>query len=196
MDDDFTVSSGRHTLEVSGTTFCVDGDERYDLTTITGVAYTAVRRHLNGAYQSTDFRIQLRQDKRSRMFTLHTGHRDEQLTEFQDAYARLVERLEAVAVPRMAAEALTSLRQGESVAIGSAGAKVVCSPDAVKKGGFFAKPVPWGQVTGTDVDAQQIRVWGRKSPSSGDGAVVAQVSSTEWNAPILPHVVARMIAGG
>lgn len=195
MNDDFTVTSGRHTLAVSETTFCVVGDDCYDLTTLTGVAYTAVSHRLNGAYQGTDFRIQLRQDKRSRMFVLHTGHRDEQLAEFQDAYARLVEQIESVVVPRLADEAVAGLRQGESVSIGPSGAKVVCSPDGVKKGGLFGKPVPWVQVTGTDVDAQQIRVWGRKSSSSGDGTVIAQVGAAEWNARILPHVVTRMTAG-
>ena len=79
MSDDIRVRGGKHTLVASGDTMTIDGNDTYDLRALKAVSYDAVRRHLNGAYLGTDFKIQFKQDKRTRMFLLATDHRDENI---------------------------------------------------------------------------------------------------------------------
>ena len=206
MSDDIQVQGGKHTLVASGDTMTIDGNDTYDLRALKAVTYDAVRRHINGAYQGTDFKIQFKQDKRTRMFILATNHRDENIDEYRESWLQLVERIEAIAIPRLgdwiprtlfgSSRTLEAMRDvhaatGETVSIGPAGAKVVLSSEGVKKGGLFGKPVPWSQVTGTDLDNGTIRVLGSKAPGAAE-TVIGGVQVTAWNSRVLPHVVRRL----
>jgi hypothetical protein len=191
MSNDIQVQGGKHTLVASGDTMTIDGNDTYDLRALKAVTYDVVRRHLNGAYQGTDFKIQFKQDKRTRMFILATNHRDENIDEYRESWLQLVNRIEAIAIPRLADEMAAAVRAGETVSVGPAGAKVVLSPEGVKKGGLFSKPVPWSQVTGTDLDNGTIRVLGSKAPNAAE-TVIASIHVTAWNSRVLPHVVSRL----
>ena len=191
MSDDILVRDGRHTLLASGNTVTIDGNDTYDLTAVKAVSFGANRRHVGVTYQGTDFTVQLKQEKRSRMFIFSTDHRDENIDEYQESWRQLVARIDAIAIPRLADEIAASVRAGETVSFGPAGAKVVLSPEGVKKGGLFSKPVPWSQVTRTDLDDRTIRVLGRKTPGAEE-TVIGGVHVAEWNSYVLPHVVSRL----
>ncbi|MEW9533117.1 hypothetical protein [Microbispora sp. NPDC049125] len=182
---------GGHTLVASGNTMTIDGKDTYDLTAVKAVAYQVVQNHLNGAYQGTDFKIQLKQDKRTRIFFLTTNHRDENIDQYRTWWLQLVERIEAIAVPRLVDEVVAAVRAGQTVPIGPAGARVVLSLEGVKKGGLFSKPVPWSQVTGTTRDGRTVDVLGSKAPG-GAPVVIGQVLTSEWNSPVLPYVVSHL----
>ncbi len=191
MSGDIQLKSGRHTLVSSGNTMTFDGKDTYDLRAMNAVTYHATRRHINGTYQGTDLILQFKQDKRTRMFILSTNHRDENLNEYRESWLQVVHRIESIAIPRLADEIAAAVRAGETVPIGPAGARVLLSPEGVKKGGLFGKPVPWSRVTGTALDNGTIRILGSKAP---DGAekVIGEVHVAQWNGPVLPHVVNRL----
>lgn len=191
MSDDIHVRGGKHTLVASGNTMTIDGDDTYDLTALKAVSYDAVRRHLNGAYQGTDFKIQFKQDKRTRMFILTTNHRDENLEAYRQSWLQLVDRIETIAIPHLGDSIVAAVRANETVSIGPAGGKVILSPQGVKKGGLFGKQVPWAQVTGTDVNDGVIRVLGSKAPGAAE-TVIGGVPVTEWNSRVLPYVVSLL----
>lgn len=194
MSDDIQVQGGKHILVASGDTMTIDGNDTYDLRALKAVSYDAVRRHLNGAYQGTDFKVQFKQDKRTRMFLLATNHRDENIDEYRESWRQLVKRIEAVAIPRLGDKVVAAVRAGETVSIGPAGGKIVLSTEGVKKGGLFGKRVPWSQVAGTDVDNGTIRVLGSKVPGAAE-TVIGGVHTAEWNSCVLPYVVSRLTAG-
>lgn len=191
MSDDIHVRSGKHTLVAAGDTMTIDGDDTYDLTALKAVAYDALRRHLNGVYQGTDFRIAFKQDKRTRMFILAANHRDENIDECRASWLQLIERIEAIAIPRLGDAIVAAVRAGEAVSIGPVGTKVVVSPEGVKRGGLFGKPIPWSRVTGTDVADDRIRVLCSKAPGAAE-TVVGGVHVTQWNSRVLPYVVSRL----
>jgi hypothetical protein len=192
MSDYLQVQGYRgHTLVASGNTMTIDGKDTYDLTAVTAVAYDVVQNRVSGAYQGTDFKIQFKQDKRTRIFFLTTNHRDENIDEYHRWWLQLVERIETIAIPRLADQIVAAVRAGQTVSIGPTGFKVVLSPEGVKKGGLFSKPVPWSQVTGTTVDGGAVKVLGSKTPGRAP-VVIGQVLTSEWNCPVLPHVVSRL----
>ncbi|MEV0716876.1 hypothetical protein [Asanoa sp. NPDC050611] len=193
MSDDIRVRGGKHTLVATGDTMTIDDNDTYDLKALKAVSYDAVRRHLNGAYQGTDFKIQFKQDKRTRMFVMVANHRDENLDEYRKSWLLLVDRIEAIAIPQLGDKIVAAVRAGETVSIGPAGGKVVLSPEGVKKGGLFGKPVPWSQVTGTDVGDGSVRVLGSKAPGAAE-TVIGGVHVAEWNSRVLPYVVSRLRA--
>jgi hypothetical protein len=190
MNDDIQVQSGRHTMVASGDTMTINGGT-YDLRAVKAVDYWANRRYIGSGYQGTDFTISLKQDNRAGFFICSTNHHDEHIDEYRESWLRLVARIEAIAIPRLADEMAAAVRAGETVSIGPVGAKVVLSPEGVKKGGLFGKLVPWSQVIGTDLDKGTIRVWGRKAPGAAE-TVICGTNASGWNGRVLPHVVSRL----
>src|SRR5262245_47059322 len=107
--------------------------ETFALNELEGVQWTAVRSHINGAYQGTHFTVGVRAGDRKQLYLMPTNHKDERLDEFSDVYSRLVTLLDVAVCPRLAADMAARLAGGEMVTLGPAGARVELTTEGFRK---------------------------------------------------------------
>jgi len=191
--DDIRVHYDKHTIVASGITVTFDGNDTYDLTAVNEVAFDTYRRDVNGYYVGTYFALQFKQDKRTRSVLFTTASSDKDLDETRESWEGIANRIYAIAIPRIANEMAARVRAGEAVRFGPlTGETVLLAPEGVK-GGMFGKPVPWGQVTRTDMYNGRHRVLGRKT-SIAEEKVIGGVLVGWWNSYALPTVVGLLKA--
>jgi hypothetical protein len=170
-------------ITIRGETFALDD--------IDAVSYTAVRSHLNGAYQGTSFTLRVRAGERKQDYLMATNHKDERLDEFGEAYGRLVALLDAAVLPRLAADMAARLAAGETITLGPAGARVELVAAGFRLKKPLSKPVPWAQVHGTELEGGRLFFLVERKPGA-EPKRHSMVGLEGDNIVVLPHLVGRL----
>jgi hypothetical protein len=161
---------------------------------IDGVAYSAVRQHLNGAYQGTHYNVSVRVGDRKQSFLMSTNHKDERLDEFSAAYGRLVGLLDDLVIDRLAAQMVQQMDAGETVTLGPAGARVELTREGFRLKKPLSKMVPWSKVTGTENVGGTIWFLVHKKEGK-EPKRHSMVGLGGENLVVVPHIVDRVRRG-
>jgi len=155
------------------------------------VKYSAVDRHLNGAYMGTTFAIEVGNAAKRRMrFALDSGTTGALKSKVDEArrdrnqseWTRAVEILESRVCVRLAHEAVATVRRGGVAELGG----LRLDDRGVHKPGVFSKSVAWPDVAGTAVKHPYFQV---TTAAGGPVRKALEVPNDGWNVVLLARVI-------
>jgi hypothetical protein len=178
--------SGRRELVATGNTISI-GDQVFPLGDVDRVAYRAATRINQASYG-----IALARGDTSCRFLFDAYRRGTDLEDKRAIWNRLVELIEATAVPRITAAAVRTIGAGQTVRLGSPAIDAVdLDAEGIRRHRPFAAKLPWDRVARADLYQGLARVW-----TMVDGTVATTpkigIPIFGWNAVVLPDVVARL----
>lgn len=180
------TGSGGRELVAAGHTISI-GDQVFHLSSVDRVAYRAATRINQASYG-----VALAEGDRSTRFLFDAYRRGTDLEDKRATWNRLVELIEALAVPVITAATMRAIGAGQTVRMGSPAIDAVdLDAEGIRRHRPFAGKVPWARVARSDLHQGLARVW---TVTDGAEARTPQIGIPifGWNAVVLPDVVAQL----
>ncbi|MCK9896183.1 hypothetical protein [Frankia sp. AgB32] len=184
-----TVIHGKkQDLVVTDRTISIGG-RAFELAAVDRVVYRSAARINQASY-----RIGVGQGDETCLFTFDAYKRGTELADSRRLYGQVVEVLEAVVCPAIAAAAARAVTAGQTVTFGSSpAARINADAEGLRPRRPFARTVPWSRIVHADLHQGQARVWTAGSGDAEDGrrnsSPAMSMDMMGWNAVVLPRVV-------